>query len=238
METPRTLIELQAKDLSILRLNKELDEMPEKRAILAARAKLADIGKLEERTDAAVRAIDAASKKIEDEIAAVGAKMDAEQAKLLSGAVSNPKELQAVSLELDSLKRRVESLESDLMAQMQKRETGEAQQAKIRAALDEGRKREVELTDRFRKRGGEILARIEADKRDREALIATLDPAMRERYETTRASHQGVAVAVLNEGTCGACRVQLPSVKVGALMEGPDIATCPSCGRVLIIRGA
>jgi len=237
METVSALLELQERDLAIARLEKELDEMPEKRAILAARAKLAEIETLKARWEAAVHGVDVASKAIEDQVATLGAKMEAEQAKLVSGQITNPKELQSVSMELDALRRRRESLEGDLLAQMDKRENGASQVAKIEAALVEGHRREAELTDRFKHHGGEILAHIEAEKKARAALSVIVGPELLQRYEASRERH-GVAVGLLSEGRCSACRVGLPSVKLAALEAGPDVSTCPSCGRVLVVRKA
>jgi uncharacterized protein len=237
MDTVHALIDLQEHDLGIVRLSKQLDEMPEKRAILEARAKIADIAKLKERTDAVVHHFEAASKVLEDTIAQVKAKMDAEQAKFVSGEIVNSKELQAVSKELDSLRRRVEQLEGEELAQMQKREEGLAQAAKIDAALTAGAAKEAELTARFKARGSEILSQIEAEKRARAASIAILPADVATRYEALRAKSAGPVVGVLAEGMCSACRVGLPSTKVEKLLEGPDMTSCPNCGRILVVRG-
>jgi len=237
MESVKVLLDLQERDLAILRLNKQLDEMPEKRSILAARAKLADIGKLKERTDAVVKHFEATGHALEDTITATKAKMDSEQAKLVSGEINSPKELTAISHELDALRRRVEHLEGQELSEMQKREDAAAQSAKIEAALSEGSKRETELTDRFKARGGEILGQIEREKKARAALAAQVPADVMARYESLRAAHNGTAVGVLAEGMCSACRVGLPSSKVQALEEGPDLTTCPNCGRLLIVRG-
>jgi predicted nucleic acid-binding Zn-ribbon protein len=140
-------------------------------------------------------------------------------------------------MELDSLRRRVEALEGELLAQMQKREDGAAQAAKIEAALVEGHRRESELTVRFKEHGGDILSHIEAERLARGVAAAAMAPELVQRYESTRASRHGIGVGVLAEGRCSACRVGLPAGKVAALEHGPDIATCPSCGRVLIVRG-
>lgn len=237
MHTAHTLTELQEHDLLILRLEKELEEMPEKRAILTARAKLAEIQTLRERTEAAIRAMDAVSGRIEDQIATAAAKMAAEQAKLASGEVTTAKEVQALSMELDALNRRVAVLEGELLGEMQKRENGDAQLAKIDTALATGHKAEATLLARFRERGGEIVARTDAARRERAELAATLDTALVGRYESLRASHHGVAVSTLDGLMCTGCRVTLPSVRVQALEDGPDIGSCPGCGRILIVRG-
>lgn len=236
MHVARALTELQEHDLTILRLERELEDMPEKRAILAARSKLLEVERIRERTQAAIHAMDAAAKRLEDEIEAVKGKMDAEQAKLVSGGVVNPKELQAVSMELDSLRRRVATLESQELAEMQKQENGAAQLAKIDAALGEGRRTEAALTARFKEHGGSVLGRIEAEKRARAALLPSIDAALLVRYESLRESRHGIAIGALEGSMCGACRVTLPAGKVSALSSGPDIGACPSCGRILIVR--
>ena len=236
MHVARALTELQEHDLAILRLEKELEEMPEKRAILTTRAKIAEIENLRERTQAAIHAMDIVSKRIEDQIAVLGVKMAGEQDKLVSGTVANPKELQAVSMELDALRRRVTVLETELMAEMQKRENGDAQLAKIEAALANGRAAETSLTQRFKEHGSEVLEHIESEKRARAALIASLDADVRTRYESIRESRHGIAVGSLQGSMCSACRVNLPAGKVSALESGPDVGVCPSCGRILIVR--
>jgi predicted nucleic acid-binding Zn-ribbon protein len=237
MHPARALTELQEHDLTILRLERELEEMPEKRAILTARAKLAEIEKLRERTQAAIHAMDAVSKRLEDQIAVVQGKMDAEQAKLVSGQVANPKELQSVAMELDALRRRVAALEGELMAEMQKRENGDAQLAKIDAALRAGHQAEATLTERFKAHGSAVLDQIAAEKRARTTLLAQVEEGMRVRYESLRESRHGIAVGTLDGSMCGACRVTLPAGKVVSLEAGPDIGVCPSCGRILIVRG-
>jgi len=238
MDLVHTLLELQEHDLAIVRYNKQLDEMPEKRAILAARAKIADIAKLKERTDTVVRHMEAAVRTIEDSIAQVKTKMEAEQAKLVSGEINSPKELQAVSHELDALRRRVEHLEGQELSEMEKREGGAAQAAKIDAALAEGARREAELTERFKARGGELLAHIKAEQAARDKLFATLPADAAAKYGALQDAHPGSALGVLSGGMCSACRVGLPSTKVQKLEEGPDVALCPNCGRILIVRGA
>jgi hypothetical protein len=238
MDQARALVELQAVDLTLVRLTKQLDEMPEKRSILQARQKIAEIRDLKRRTDAALHAIDGGIARLEDEVAGVAHKIDEEQARLLSGDVRSPKELQAISLELDSLKRRMDQLENDELGQMQKRETALAQASKVDAAVDTGTRTEAALTERFKTRGGDILANIEAANLARAALLAQLPPELRERYETMRSSKHGIAVGVLEDEMCSACRVSLPSSCLQSLEDGPDIGACPSCNRILIVRGA
>jgi predicted nucleic acid-binding Zn-ribbon protein len=236
MDPAGALRELQSRELDLARLTKQLDEMPEKRAILQIRAKIVEIRGLRARTEAVVHSLDASVKRHEDEAQAVADKIDVEQAKLLSGRVKSPKELQAISLELGSLKRRMDQLETEMLAQMQKSETAAGQTARVDAALLASQAKEAELTRQFKERGSELLARIEADSAARCALLEALPGDLRGRYEAALTSKRGIAVGILHEGMCSACRVGLPAGKIDALEHGPDISTCPDCGRILIVR--
>ena len=235
MEEPEILLEMQDRDVRIMRLEKQLDEMPEKRAILQARAKIEEVRTLLERTRAAGHAVDAAVKRAEDEIAAVRGKMEAEQAKLLSGAVTAPKELQAISMELDGLKRRSDKLEDEEMALLEKREQATSQEIKVLAVLEVGERKEHELVAAFKARGGDILAQTEQLHAERDALAGKLSPALRDRYEALRSSKHGIATARLEGSMCGACRVSLPAGSIESLLAGPVVATCPNCNRILIV---
>jgi hypothetical protein len=237
VDATKALVELQEHDLALARLNKQLDEMPEKRAILAARGKLAELNALQARSETALSAADALVRRGEDDLRTLNERIKAEQDKLLSGAVKSPKELQAISMELDSLKRRANALEADTLSKMEKREASAGQSVKIAAAIATGEGTEARLTDRFRQLGGTLLTSIDAENRAREALLTGLPADLRARYEQIRSSRRGITVGVLKQGMCSACRVGLPAGKVEELVNGPDVGVCPNCSRLLIVRG-
>ena len=237
VEATQALVELQEHDLTLMRLNKQLDEMPEKRAILAARGKIAELRVLQARAATGLTGVEAQVRRGEDQLRVLNERIKTEQDKLLSGAVKNPKELQAISLELDSLKRRADALEADTLAKMEQRETSVAHAAKVAAAISTGESTEAHLTERFREHGGTLLAAIDTENRAREALMRGLPADLRARYEGMRDSRHGLTVGVLREGMCSACRVGLPAGKVEELVRGPDVGVCPNCNRLLIVRG-
>lgn len=238
MDEVSALLRLQEIDLKVLRLNKQLDEMPEKRDILTMRAKLADIQGLLDRTEAAGRAVDAKLQRMDDETAGITEKMQAEQAKLLSGEVKNPKELQAISMELDALKRHHDALENEELAVMAQRETASEQEAKVRKVLAAGRRKEAELVDAFKDRGGAIVAEVEKLTAERERLVSSLPSKTRDRYEALREAKHGIAIGMLEGNTCGACRVTLPEDQLERLAAGPRVGECPKCRRMLVVGDA
>lgn len=235
MDEARTLLELQDLDLKILRLNKRLDEMPEKRDILSLRSRLADVKNLLERSTAVGRAVEARLSRFEDDVTGVTAKMEAEQAKLLSGQVKNPKELQAISMELDGLKRRRDALENEELAEMAKGDEASEQEAKVRAVLDAGARKEAELVRVFKERGGALVSEIEQLTARREKLAGALSPELVAHYESVRQAKHGIGVGVLEGDMCGACRVSLPGDQLERLATGPSIGRCPKCHRMLVV---
>lgn len=236
MDLGRGLLSLSEQDLGIVRAEKRLDEIPEKRAILELRKRIREIDSLRVKAKAYVDEAQHVVKRDEDEIAALDAKIEAEQVKILSGDVTNPKEVQNLSRELDALKRRKDKLENTTIGVMEKVEDGQAQVAKVDEAIAKAHAKEVQLITSFREKGGALQREIAAMKARRDAVAAALPKDLIERYEHAREAKHGVGVGVLQGGMCSACRVQLPAERVQALEVGPDIAVCPDCKRLLVVR--
>ncbi len=229
------LVALLGHDLAIARADRALDELPEKQAILQVRKRLREIEEVRGKAEAYCRRAEALVAKATDESTMVRAKIDAEQEKVLSGSVTNPKELQNLTRELDSLKRRVDALDQETIGFMEKAEAGEAQLTKVDAALAEGRQKESGLIERFRAKGGELQTEISRLHAERDLLVAALPEELRRRYERLREAKKGIAVGVLADGMCGACRTHLPTDRAQAIESGPEIAECPNCRRILIV---
>jgi predicted nucleic acid-binding Zn-ribbon protein len=226
---------LQDLDLELMRTRKRLDEMPEKLAILQMRRKVAEFGALRSRAQAAHDAIDSSVKKHEGETELLEQKMADEQAKLLSGDVTNPKEVANISRELDALRRQKEKLDNDTLAEMEKRENAAEQVGKVEAAIEEGKRREAVLTADFQEKGSAITAEISQLEAERKVVAAALAPELLGQYERLRETKHGIGLGVLHDNTCTACRVELPAVKVAALRGGEPIGVCPACHRLLVV---
>jgi predicted nucleic acid-binding Zn-ribbon protein len=230
------LIALGEHDLAITRAEKALDELPEKKAILQVRHRIRELEGVREKAAAYQHKAVALVARSSDEIVSVEEKIDAEQAKVLSGAVTNPKELQNLTREIDSLARKKDTLERETLGLMEKAESGEAQVAKVDAALAEGRAKEAGLIERFRLRGGQVQADLERLKAERALLADRLPADLLERYERLRAAKHGIGVGVLTDGMCSACRTSLPADSAQRIEAGPEIAVCSNCRRLLVVR--
>jgi hypothetical protein len=236
MTEARILIALMEHDLMLSRTAKSLEEIPEKRAILQLRGRLQEIEEGRAKAHAYVSEVERKLARANDELAALESRIAAEEHKSLSGAVTNPKELQHLTKEIASLKRSKITAENTAIALMEKLETGTAQVAKVDAVLAEGRAKEQQLISAFQARGGDLQTQLARVRAERDALSSRLPESSRERYEKLRAAKHGIAVGVLKGAICSACRIELPAERVQALEAGADIASCPACRRILVVR--
>ncbi|MDI6900478.1 MAG: C4-type zinc ribbon domain-containing protein [Anaerosomatales bacterium] len=236
MEAAKVLLAIADADAAILRAEKRLEALPEKQEILSLRHKMREVEALLGKAETYVADAERLIKANEDEAALLDEKMEVEQAKILSGDVTNPKELQNLSRELDSLRRRRDKLDNQTMGFMEKLENGQAQAEKVRDALTKLAAREARLVEEFKHAGGELTGEIATLKRKRTTLLKELDAELTARYEEALATKHGVAVGALRDGVCSACRMALPAERVQALLAGPAVAICPTCHRLLVVR--
>lgn len=238
MDPASALLALQASDLEIHRMEKLLEELPEKRGILEARHKAEDVRQIEAKATELVSRLERSISANNDEAEGVRGKIAEVQALLDSGSVTNPKEVHNLSREMDALRRRIDKIDNDTIKLMEKLEHARGQAAKIETALEQLARREQDLIASYQQKGGEIQQAREEERSRRADIAQALESALLERYEGIRATKGGIGASRLDDSRCSACRVELPIERVSELRSGPDIGVCPSCRRLLVVRTA
>lgn len=230
-----TLLELQTTDVEILRAQKRLDELPEKVAILEVRAKIRETSALREKVELLNRKLNAELKARQDEIELQTDKIAVEQTKIMS--TTDHRQIQALTREMDGLKRRVDKLEMESLQYMERVEKAATQLSTVDGHLDKLKDNEGKLIEHFRSAGGAVQDQIAVLEAKRASLAASLPKDLLEKYETIRGK-SGLGVGRLEGATCSACRMELPSTRVAHLQAGPDIGVCPQCRRLIVVREA
>ena len=69
------------------------------------------------------------------------------------------------------------------------------------------------------------------------ALAASLPGELADRYERAAKHCGGVAVAILNENACGACRVPIDAGRLASIKREAPLSMCPHCKRLLVVAG-
>jgi len=86
--------------------------------------------------------------------------------------------------------------------------------------------------------GAELDQRIHSMTQDRDAIKPRVPPALLSRYDRLLGARDGVAVAEIRKGACGACFKGLTPHALQEARRGDQIKTCEACGRILILTEA
>lgn len=232
-DTTAELLELQSVDIELNRLTKLIDELPEKQEILAARSKAREISTLRGKAEQLVHQLEAEVKKRQDETALLKERMDAEQKKLME--TSDHRAVQAITREMDGFRRRCDKVDMETLQFMERAEKAKSQVKTIEEHLTKLADVEKAAIARYKKAGSALQTQVRELEKRRTALAGVIDKDLLARYDTTREARGGIGVGKLEGNSCTACRMELPSERLRELRNGPIVATCPQCRRIILV---
>lgn len=226
------LNELQKVDLQIEGRQQELDLVLEQ---LADESALLERRQAVEETTARVEALDKRRQSLDWESSDLQEKIAPLDMKLYSGQLKAPKELVSLQQDVDMLKgqlRQIEDAELQVMVEMDEVQ-GQLQQQTtelkdFEAQWAEDHKGLLETRD-------SLFQEIAVLQGQRDSTASQVDVLTLGTYERIRTNRQGVAVASVQRGSCGGCRITIPAIEVQRARSGRDLVFCQSCGRILFI---
>ena len=164
-------------------------------------------------------------------------KMEDEQAKLMSGDVTNPKEVANISRELDALRKHKEQLEyATRSPRWRSARRPPSRSAKVDAAIAEGKRREGVLVKDFQAKGGALTAEIARLEAERALVAAARRPgAARAVRAAARDEARHRARRAARRDVLGVPR--RAAVEQGRRRSRPGrrIGVCPACHRLLVV---
>ena len=233
-----TLLELTELDAELSRLAHRAAHLPEQQHLEEVRSSERSAADRLAALRILIADLDAEVARLESEVDAVRKREDRDRALLDSGSV-NPKQLEELQHELDTLERRQGSLEDSLLEVMERREQLAAEHAGEQAAV-EGLRDDLALAEEAHAR---VLAEIAATRTERVArrseLVSGLDADLVKLYER-QAATSGVGAGRLAGGRCGACRIELDRGELARITAAADdeVLRCSECGAILLrVRG-
>jgi len=229
------LLELQRIDSTISRLEHRKFHLPEQQQLEALYEKVDAIRRRV--GDAQALADDAAfrQKRLDGDLDTLNRKIAAEEEKLFSGKVANPKELSALQAEVESFKRRRAGIEDSDLEVMEEREAAEAQLAALKAEAEHLEHEVSEVTTARDAAAEGIDAGLVAAGAERGAWAAKFDEELLGYYADLRSSKGGVAIARLVDGACQGCHMKLPAQEVNEMRKADGMVRCVECGRILVV---
>lgn len=230
MSVARDLYQLQLVDSEREEKNRQLAEVEaslgETGDVVRAREAVID-------TESGMGELETQLRALELEIAGLNAKLKKNQERLYSGRVRNPKELSGLQEEAAALRRRQSELEDDQLDLMIAIEEQEAELAERQARL-----RQIEATWREeqaallaeKERLESRLAALEERRGDMRARVSMPDLAL---YDDLCNRLRGTGVALLKQGICQVCGVDVPTGMRQAVERQESLHFCPTCNRLL-----
>ena len=162
-------------------------------------------------------------------------KIEPLERRLYAGSVQNPKELEDLQQDVDSLKRRRSGLEDQALEAMETQEGAQQALAEAERYLQEltgsSASEQEELLSRQLSLQGEI-GKLEGE---RNSQAERVDAGLMRLYDRLLGTRQGQAVAKVEGGACQGCRISLPINLVQRARAGNDTVQCSSCERILYV---
>ncbi len=229
------LLELQATDSSIRRLQHQLDDLPEQQQLDGITVRVADLGRSHDDTAVELDRANAEQRQLERETDVLSQRRDAERSRLYDGTVVNAREMKAVEAEIETTERRLAEHDDLLLEVMERVERLEAQAAALDTERAGLQAKADELSIARDDAAKEILAELARLQVGRERQAEQLPDELLTRYEDAARRGGGTGVGLLEQDACTACRITLSRVDVSELYAGPPLTTCPQCRRLLVV---
>jgi predicted nucleic acid-binding Zn-ribbon protein len=156
-----------------------------------------------------------------------------------SGTVANPKDIERMLHELESLERRISDLEDVEIEVMERLETAQEQLAERTAELTAIEEEAHRLEAARAARAGELDRELADVAGERKLVADGVPDELVALYEKLREQKGGVGAAALRARQCGGCRLTLDASILGDIAKRPtdEVIRCEECGRILVRTG-
>ncbi|MET0997317.1 MAG: C4-type zinc ribbon domain-containing protein [Marmoricola sp.] len=181
----------------------------------------------------------AEQKRADVDVEQVKTRRSRDQGMIDAGQVKDPKALERMLGELESLHRRITSLEDTELEVMERLETAQSTLDAKTAELEAMEGEEAELRAAFEKQAGQLQSELESAKAERITTASGVAADLMALYEKLRIQKQGVGAAPLRRRECGGCRLTLNASDLGRIAKAPsdEVIRCEDCSRILVRTG-
>jgi predicted nucleic acid-binding Zn-ribbon protein len=152
---------------------------------------------------------------------------------LYGGMVKNPKELQDLQKELDSLKKRVKSMEEEHLNALRDFEESQVFVDSAESALMSISEQRANLSEALLSERETLLSQIKTYNQEYLVTSSNLPDDVKKIFETLFRTKKGKAVAVVEDNTCSICGITVRDSLIQQIKTSKQITYCSSCGRML-----
>jgi hypothetical protein len=225
------LYELQEIDLALSACRTEYTDAQER---LQQREALDEAERIAAERQEELRAAEKQFKEREFEADELRRKIEPVEKKLYQGG-GNPKELEDLQRDLESLRRRQSELEDRALEAMETLETAQRAHDEAQAALREAQEARAAEERALRDRQAALDREARELEERRAAHAASIDARLLALYDRLAGMRGGRAVAKVAGGACQGCRISLPMNLIQRARSGGEPVQCSSCERILYV---
>jgi predicted nucleic acid-binding Zn-ribbon protein len=178
-------------------------------------------------------------KRADADVEQVKARRQRDQGMIDAGQVKDPKALERMLGELESLHRRITSLEDTELEVMERLETAQASLDQRVAELATVEEEESTVRAAFEHKAEDLQRDLAAVRAERAGAVAGMPADLLALYEKLRAQKGGVGAAALRRRACEGCRLTLNASDLGIIAKKPsdEVVRCEECNRILVRTG-
>ncbi len=218
----------------------ELDIIQQSKRIKVINATLendASLQDAEELFNVAKTEFDDATRRAKDmelEIAALVDKQQNAETRLYSGEVKNPKELQDMQMEIESLGRRrttLDNLLSDIGTERQ--DLQNALEAREQELNELKQSREEEQQELLSEKA-ELTDSVNGMLAQRRKAVKEIPADLYQVYNNMRTAKSNRPLAILKDNACTICGIEQNNIVITAINRSAGLVNCQNCGRILI----
>jgi len=231
MSWSQALLKLQDTEMELRTLTQKLAAI---NTALAEQTELLKAQQAAERSTRAARQCQKAQQDLEFELNQTQTKLKQTEQRLYSGTVTNSRELADLQAGAQSLQKRINKLEDDLLEAMSAREAADAATTLATAQL-------ATVVEQTTRQNSSLLAeqaqhqtRSQALQAQIPGLQAQIPPTVLESYEYLKKRTDGIAVARVIGDVCSVCGVEMLKPVQRKLQHGEE-AFCEGCRRLLVM---
>ena len=229
--------------LDVQELDSRADQLRHRRSSLP---ELAEIAQLQEtrlqwerdQRDAQIVVDDLAleQEKVDADVEAVKARRQRDRDRMDQGLIGNPKDLERMSHELESLERRITDLEDQELEVMERLEEAQAGLTSLTERIAAADARLADLVASRDEKAAAIDAELGELAAERAPTAVGLPADLVALYDRLRASKGGVGAAALRARECGGCRLTLDNAELAVIKAAPtdEVIRCEECQRILV----
>ena len=231
-----TLLDLQVLDSRADLLRYQRGTLPEHDDLAALTMTRRDLDDQARDARILVDDLTAEQTKVDADVEQVKTRRDRDRTRMDQGLVSNPKDLERMQHEMESLERRITSLEDEELEVMARLEDAQRSLDELTAQLADADARNAKLEEARDARYAEIDAELARLAEQRGPVAAGVPDDLTALYDRLRAAKNGVGAAALRARQCTGCMLSLDNAEVGKLRAAAEdeVLRCEECQRILV----